>query len=108
MGMWVGRGRKARRCYGFDEIALVPGDVTINPDEVDCSWTIKDLTFQVPILAAAMDGTTGLPGLGSYPAAPADPLGGFDGARSVVWSPDGKNLYCGAGNSNTVSVFQEW
>ncbi len=56
MGMWVGRGRKARRCYGFDEIALVPGDVTINPDEVDCSWTIDTLTFQVPILAAAMDG----------------------------------------------------
>ena len=56
MGMWVGRGRKARRCYGFDEIALVPGDVTINPDEVDCSWTIDELTFQVPILAAAMDG----------------------------------------------------
>jgi len=56
MGMWVGQGRKARRCYGFDEIALVPGDVTINPDEVDCSWTIDELTFQVPILAAAMDG----------------------------------------------------
>jgi len=56
MGMWVGRGRKARRCYGFDEIALVPGDVTMNPDEVDCSWKIKDLTYQVPILAAAMDG----------------------------------------------------
>jgi len=32
MGMWVGRGRKARRCYGFDEIALVPGEVTINPN----------------------------------------------------------------------------
>jgi len=56
MGMWVGRGRKARRCYGFDEIALVPGDVTLNPDETDCTWTIKNLTFQVPILAAAMDG----------------------------------------------------
>jgi len=56
MGMLVGQGRKARRCYGFDEIALVPGDVTINPDEVDCSWTIDELTFQVPILAAAMDG----------------------------------------------------
>ena len=38
MGMWVGRGRKARRCYGFDEIALVPGSVTINPNEVDTSW----------------------------------------------------------------------
>lgn len=56
MGMWVGRGRKARRCYGFDEIALVPGDVTINPNEVDTTWTIGDLKFNVPILAAAMDG----------------------------------------------------
>jgi IMP dehydrogenase len=56
MGMWVGRGRKARRCYGFDEIALVPGEVTINPGEVDTSWELRDLKFAVPILAAAMDG----------------------------------------------------
>ena len=35
MGMWIGRNRKARVTYGFDEIALVPGDVTINPNEVD-------------------------------------------------------------------------
>ncbi|MCB1195656.1 GuaB3 family IMP dehydrogenase-related protein [bacterium] len=56
MGMWVGRGRKARRCYGFDEIALVPGDITINPDEVDTSWNIGGLKINVPILAAAMDG----------------------------------------------------
>ncbi len=56
MGMWVGRGRKARRCYGFDEIALVPGSVTINPDEVDTSWEIGGKTFKVPIVAAAMDG----------------------------------------------------
>ncbi len=56
MGLWVGRGRKARQCYGFDEVALVPGTVTINPAEVDTSWKIRDLTFKVPILAAAMDG----------------------------------------------------
>jgi IMP dehydrogenase len=56
MGMWVGRGRKARRCYGFDEIALVPGDITINPNEVDASWEIGGLKFGIPILAAAMDG----------------------------------------------------
>ena len=40
MGFFLGRGRKARRCYGFDEIALVPGDLTINPDEVDVSWQL--------------------------------------------------------------------
>jgi len=56
MGMWVGIGRKARRCYGFDEIALVPGTVTINPNEVDASWEIGGQKFKVPILAAAMDG----------------------------------------------------
>ena len=56
MGMWVGRGRKARRCYGFDEIALVPGGTTINPNEVDTSWELGGKTYKVPILAAAMDG----------------------------------------------------
>ena len=56
MGLWVGRGRKARRCYGFDEIALVPGEVTINPNEVDTFWEIGGMKFEVPILAAAMDG----------------------------------------------------
>ena len=56
MGMWVGRGRKARRCYGFDEIALVPGNITINPNEVDTSWQLGNKKYKVPILAAAMDG----------------------------------------------------
>ncbi|HXV19083.1 MAG TPA: GuaB3 family IMP dehydrogenase-related protein [Candidatus Omnitrophota bacterium] len=56
MGMWLGRGRKARRCYGFDEIALVPGNVTINPNEVDASWEIGKRKFRVPIIASAMDG----------------------------------------------------
>jgi IMP dehydrogenase len=56
MGMWIGRNRKARVCYGFDEIALVPGDVTINPNEVDTTFQIGELKFNVPILASAMDG----------------------------------------------------
>jgi IMP dehydrogenase len=47
--------------YGFDEIALVPGRVTINPNEVDITWrlTRRDaapLEFKIPILASAMDG----------------------------------------------------
>ena len=56
MGMWIGIGRKARRCYGFDEVSLVPGRVTINPEEVDTGWQLGNLKFKVPILAAAMDG----------------------------------------------------
>jgi IMP dehydrogenase len=56
MGMWVGVGRKARQCYGFDDVSLVPSNITINPNEVDISWQIGDLKFDVPIIAAAMDG----------------------------------------------------
>src|SRR3989338_8406057 len=56
MADWIGIGRRARRCYGFDEVALVPGDVTINPNEVDTSWSIAGKKYKVPILAAAMDG----------------------------------------------------
>jgi IMP dehydrogenase len=56
MGEWIGKDRKARRCYGFDEIALVPGAVTYNPDEVDISWKIDGQKFPIPFLASAMDG----------------------------------------------------
>ena len=56
MGEFIGRGRKARRCYGFDEIALVPGQITINPNDVDPSWPLDGQRYKVPILASAMDG----------------------------------------------------
>ena len=56
MADWIGIGRRARRCYGFDEVALVPGDHTVNPNEVDTTWSIGKMKFDIPILAASMDG----------------------------------------------------
>jgi len=56
MAEWIGIGRRARRCYGFDEIALAPGRITINPEEVNTSWEFCGKKFSVPIMAAAMDG----------------------------------------------------
>ncbi len=63
MGMWIGRNRKARVTYGFDEIALVPGSVTINPNEVNTAFAIpkpdgSSIHLKIPILASAMDGVT--------------------------------------------------
>ena len=43
------------RAYGFDEVALVPGDTTINPDQTDAHFTIGSFEFAIPILASAMD-----------------------------------------------------
>lgn len=56
MGTWVGMDRKARRSYGFDEVALVPGELTINPNDVDTSCEIGGIKFEVPIMASSMDG----------------------------------------------------
>jgi len=56
MSVFIGRDRKARRAYGFDEIALVPGDLTINPDDVDISLKLGPKTYEIPFLASAMDG----------------------------------------------------
>jgi IMP dehydrogenase len=46
---------RLRRAYGFEEVSLVPGAVTIDPAEVDTSVEIGELRLEVPFLAAAMD-----------------------------------------------------
>ena len=45
-----------RRSYSFEEVALVPGDTTINPEQADIDFSLGDLTLSLPFLAAAMDG----------------------------------------------------
>jgi len=55
-GFYIGRERKARKAYGFDEVALVPGEATLDPNDVDVNWKLGDLTFVIPILVSAMDG----------------------------------------------------
>lgn len=56
MDIIIGRGKKARRAYGIDEIALVPGGRTLDPDLADTTWTIGGISREIPILASAMDG----------------------------------------------------
>jgi IMP dehydrogenase len=47
--------KRLRQAYGFDDVAIVPGDVTLDPSEVDCSWQVGPHAFGTPILASAMD-----------------------------------------------------
>jgi IMP dehydrogenase len=56
MEIEIGRGKKARRAYGFDDIAIVPSRRTRDPDDVDISWKVGDYRFELPLLASAMDG----------------------------------------------------
>jgi len=56
MEITLGRAKKTRRAYGFDEISLAPSIVTINPDDADVSVTIGGKKLDTPIIASAMDG----------------------------------------------------
>lgn len=47
--------RTLRHAYGFEDVALVPGNITINPDQTDIGFDLDDLHFDVPVLASAMD-----------------------------------------------------
>ena len=53
--MSIPQAKQMRRAYGFDEVAIVPGDATINPAMTEVSFRIGQLEFELPIMAAAMD-----------------------------------------------------
>ena len=52
----LGRSRTVRRAYGIDEIALVPGGRTVDPEVTDSSWSLAGIHREIPIIASAMDG----------------------------------------------------
>jgi IMP dehydrogenase len=52
----IGIGKSGRRAYGFDDIAIVPSRRTRDPDDVDISWEVDAFTFELPLMASAMDG----------------------------------------------------
>ncbi|MEZ5124883.1 MAG: GuaB3 family IMP dehydrogenase-related protein [Thermoleophilia bacterium] len=56
MEVEIGRGKKGRRAYGFDDIAIVPSRRTRDVDDVDISWNFGPHTLDLPCLASAMDG----------------------------------------------------
>ncbi len=54
-GELLGRGRRTRRTYSLEEIALVPAASTLDPEDADCSWQVGGHTFRLPVVASAMD-----------------------------------------------------
>ncbi len=52
----IGIGKKARRAFAFDDIAIVPTRRTRDPDDVDIGWTLGEHLLELPLLASAMDG----------------------------------------------------
>ena len=51
----IGRGKRGRRAYSFDDIAVVPSRRTRDPEEVSVAWQIDAYHFDLPVIAAPMD-----------------------------------------------------
>jgi IMP dehydrogenase len=60
MEIEIGRGKSARRAYGFDDIAIVPSRRTRDPRDINTTWEFsfrgRDFSFPIPVLGSAMDG----------------------------------------------------
>ena len=67
----IGRAKRARRAYSFDDVAIVPSRRTRDPEEVSVDWQIDAYRFELPVLAAPMDSVMS--------PAPAIALGRFGG-----------------------------
>jgi IMP dehydrogenase len=52
----IGIGKSGRRAYGFDDIAIVPSRRTRDPEDIDITWEVDAYKFELPMMAAAMDG----------------------------------------------------
>ncbi len=68
----IGRGKRGREAYAFDDIAIVPSRRTRDPEDVDVSWEIDAYRFDLPLLGAAMDGV-----ISPYTAIELGKLGGL-------------------------------
>ncbi|SDK27152.1 GuaB3 family IMP dehydrogenase-related protein [Cryobacterium sp. Sr8] len=55
MEIEIGRSKRARRVYAFDDIAIVPSRRTRDPEDVSVTWSIDAYKFDTPFLAAPMD-----------------------------------------------------
>ena len=85
MEVEIGRGKKGRRAYGFDDIAIVPSRRTRDPDDIDIAWMLGPYRLELPLLASAMDGvvspeTAGDPRQARRPGRP-EPRGDLDALR---------------------------
>ena len=108
MSYFIGRNREARQTYGFDEVALVPGNIGVDPDDTDISFSIGNIKFKMPFLASAMDGV-----VNTRFASAMNKLGGLavlnlDGINTRYENPEeAVDLIVNCEPGHTTEVFQK-
>lgn len=108
MSYFIGRNREARYTYGFDDVAIVPGDITIDPDDVDVSVEIAGLKLKIPFLASAMDGVVDVKMAVAFNKFGGLAVLNLDGVNTRYENPEEPiNELINAPNDKATEIFQK-
>jgi len=104
---FIGRTRVARRTYGLDDIALVPATRTIDPQDVDLSWSVDAYRFALPFVAAAMDSVVDVQMAAALSAAGALSVLNLEGVQTRYEDPQAPlDAIAAAAPAEVVSLLQ--
>ncbi|PZC42849.1 MAG: IMP dehydrogenase [Chloroflexi bacterium] len=81
--------RELRRTYGFDEVAIAPGTVTVNPEMTDTSFKLGDVSINIPILGSAMDAVSNPYFIGKMHEQGALSVMNLEGVQTRYEDPEG-------------------
>jgi IMP dehydrogenase len=101
------RKKQLRQTYGFDEVAIVPGDITLNPDQTSTEFSIEDFTFAFPIVTSAMDSVVDVDFAIAYGKLGGLAILNLDGIQARYEKPEEKLAeIAGASNEKVTALMQ--
>lgn len=104
----IGRAKTARRAYGIDEIALVPGRRTLDPSLADTRWQLGGIEREIPILASAMDSVVDVNGAIALAKLGAIGVLNLEGIQTRYSDPDPVlDRIASVGKTEFVGLMQE-
>ena len=108
MAFFLGVDREARRSYGFDEVAIVPGRVTIDPVDVDVTTKIGKVQMEIPFMASAMDGVVDVNFAAKFSKLGGTAVLNLDGINTRYENPkDAYNRIIKAPPAKATQILQE-
>lgn len=105
--MQIAQPRELRRTYGFDEVSIVPGEVTVDPSRTNTAFSIGGLDLNIPLLAAAMDAVVSPEFAAQFDKAGGMAVMNLEGVQSRYEDPDAViDEIVNADDDNVTSVLQ--
>ena len=100
--------RELRRTYGFDEVAIAPGAITVNPEMTDTSFKLGDVSIDIPVLGSAMDAVANPSFIGKMHEQGALSVMNLEGVQTRYDDPESVLLeVVEAGNDMVTTVMQK-